>query len=74
MSKPNLQKATVRDVAEVLRSTETMAAQFVERVQERVNDPVSPKEILAVMEKIPAKSLSMDRVIGIIERQRKRQN
>lgn len=74
MSDPDLQRATVRNVAKVLRSTETMAARFVQRVQERIDDPISPKEILTVMEKIPAKRLSMDQVVARIERQRGKQN
>ncbi len=71
MSEPTIQPNMAKNVAQVLRSTETMAVRFVERVQERVDEPVSPQEILKAMKKISSKRLTMDRVIAKIERMKK---
>jgi hypothetical protein len=65
-------ESTIQEMAEVLRSTETMADQFAKRVQERVGRPVSYTEILAVMKKMSAKSLSMTNVVIKLRRQRKK--
>ncbi len=62
-------ESTVQEIAEVLRSTETMADQFAKRVQERLGRPVPYAEILAVMKKTPAKSLTMNRVVTKLRRQ-----
>ena len=61
--------ATVKEIAAVLHSTETMAAEFALRIQARVKQPVSNTEILAVMKKISIKSLSMDKVTKALQRQ-----
>lgn len=63
---------TVKEIAMVLRSTETMADLFVQHVQDRVEQPVPCAEILAVMKKIPAKSLSTGKVIAKIKQERAR--
>ena len=60
--------ATVKEIAAVLHSTDSMAAQFASRVQVRVGQPVSHTEILAVMKKMSAKSLSMDKVTKTLQR------
>lgn len=65
-------ESTVQEMAEVLRSTETMADQFAQRVQERVDRPVSYAEILGVMKKMSAKSLSMTKVVTKLRRQREK--
>jgi hypothetical protein len=65
-------ESTIQEMANVLRSTETMADQFAKRVQERVGRPVSHAEILAVMKKMSAKSLSMNRVVTKLRRQREK--
>lgn len=62
-------ETTVQEMAEVLRSTETMAEQFAKRVQQRVGRPVSYAEILVVMKKMSAKSLSMSKVVTKLRRQ-----
>ena len=62
-------ESTVQEMAAVLRPTETMADQFAKRVQERVGQPVSYAEILAVMKKGSAKSLSMKKVVAKLRRQ-----
>ena len=62
-------ESTIQEMADVLRSTETMADQFAKRVQERVGQPVSYAEILVVMKKTPAKSLSMNKVVTKLRRQ-----
>jgi hypothetical protein len=64
-------ETTIREIAAMLRSTDEMAAQFVQRVQVRVADPVSEAEILTVMQKIPVKSLSMDKVVARVQQQKK---
>jgi hypothetical protein len=63
------QQATVKEIAEVLRSTEAMAAQFAERVQERVGEPVPYVDILDVMRDMSAKRLSMGKVVSKVRRQ-----
>jgi hypothetical protein len=71
MPRLKARKATIKEIAAVLRSTETMAAQFARRVQERVGQPVPHAEILAVMQKIPAKRLSMQKVVAKVRQQQK---
>ena len=68
MSLPR-ESSTIKEMAAVLRSTETMADQFAKQVQERLDQPVSYAEILAAMKKISAKSLSMTRVVTNLRRQ-----
>jgi hypothetical protein len=60
---------TVQEIAGILRSTENMADQFAQRVQERVGHPVPYAEILTVMKKMSAKSLSMGKVVTKLRRQ-----
>ena len=60
---------TAKEIATVLRSTETMADLFVQHVQERVEQPVPRAEILAVMKKIPAKSLTTSKVVAKIKQE-----
>jgi hypothetical protein len=62
-------ESTIREMASVLRSTETMAEQFAKMVQERMGQPVSYAEILAAMKKTPVKSFSMTKVIAKLQRQ-----
>lgn len=62
-------EATIKEIAAVLRSTDTMAQGFAKRVQERVGQPVPYSDILAVMQKIPSTRLSMTRVVTLLERQ-----
>jgi hypothetical protein len=57
------------EIAEVLRATEDMAAAFADRVQERVGQPVSHDQILAIMQNISAKRLTMDRVVTKLRRE-----
>jgi G3E family GTPase len=65
---------TVQEMAEVLRSTETMADQFAKRVQERLGRQVPYADILAVMKKSSAKTLSMDKVVAKLRQQRKKKS
>ena len=58
-----------QEIAEVLRATEDMAAAFADRVQERLGQPVSHDQILATMQKISAKRLTMDRVVTKLRRE-----
>jgi hypothetical protein len=60
---------TEKEIAGVLRSTDEMAAKFAERVQERVGQPISYAEILAVMEAMSPSRLTMDKVVYKIQRQ-----
>lgn len=64
-----MMEATITEIAALLRSTEQMASQFVQRIQTRLGQPVSHAEILAAMQGIPVKSLSMERVITKLKRQ-----
>jgi hypothetical protein len=61
----------IKEIATVLHSTDTMADRFAKRVQQRLGEPVSPAEILAAMKKVPSKSLTMNKVIAKLRRQRK---
>jgi hypothetical protein len=61
----------IKEIAAVLHSTETMAAQFVKRVQERVGQPVPHAEILATMKKMSAKTLSMAKVVAKLRQQKR---
>lgn len=63
--------ATTKEIAALLRSTEQMASQFVERVQARAGQPVSQAEVLAAMRKISSRSLSMEKVVAKVQQQRK---
>jgi hypothetical protein len=65
-------ESTIKEIASVLRSTEPMAAQFAQRVQDRVGQPVSHDEILAAMKKISSKSLSLEKVIAKVQEEQKR--
>jgi hypothetical protein len=62
-------KATVKEMATVLRSTEKMAVEFAQRVQERVGKPVPYGEILTAMRDMSAKRLSMGKVVSKVRRQ-----
>jgi hypothetical protein len=64
-------ESTIKQMATVLRSTEPMAAQFAQTVQDRVDQPVSHAEILAAMSKISAKQLSLTKVVAKLRQQRK---
>ena len=62
-------ESTVEEMAGILRSTEEMADQFAQRVQERVGSPVPYDEILGVMNKMSAKSLTMAKVVNKVRRE-----
>ena len=59
----------VKGIAAVLRSTDSMAAGFAERVQERVGQPVPLEDILDVMQSMSPKTLTMDKVVTKLKRQ-----
>jgi chaperone required for assembly of F1-ATPase len=61
---------TIKEIASLLRSTEDMADQFVQRVQGRVARPVSPDEILRTMKKVSNKSLTMEKVVVKLQQQK----
>jgi hypothetical protein len=61
-----------KEIAAILRSTETMAYQFAILVQERVGQPVSHFEILSAMKKISAKQLSLHKVVAKVQQQREK--
>ena len=65
-------ETTSKEIAAILHSTEPMAVQFAQRVQERVKQPVSDTEILAVMQKIPTKQLSLEKVVAKVRELLKR--
>ena len=60
-------ESIIKEMAAVLRSTETMADQFAKQVQKRVGQPVSHAEILDAMKKISAKQLSMHKVVAKVQ-------
>jgi hypothetical protein len=64
-----MMESTIKEMATVLRSTETMADQFAKQVQQRVGQPVSNAEILAAMKKISAKQLSLGKVVAKMRQQ-----
>jgi hypothetical protein len=64
-------ETTIKEIAGLLRSTEQMAAQFVQRVQSRIGQPVSHAEVLAAMQDISSKSLTMDKVVAKLQKHRK---
>jgi hypothetical protein len=66
-----LMETSTKEIAAILRSTDSMADQFATQVQERVGQPVSHAEILAVLKKMSPKQLSMNKVVAKIRRQRK---
>jgi hypothetical protein len=59
----------IEEIAAVLRSTDSMAEGFAERVQERLGQPVSYDEILAVLERISPPRITMDRVVSKLRSQ-----
>jgi hypothetical protein len=61
-----------KEIAAVLRSTDSMADQFAILVQQRLGQSVSHAEILAVMKKMSPKQLSMRKVVAKIRQQRKK--
>jgi hypothetical protein len=61
---------TIKEIAALLRSTEDMADQFVQRVQGRVARPVSPDEILRTMKKVSNKSLTMEKIVVKLQQQK----
>jgi hypothetical protein len=69
--KGGIMDATIKEIATLLRSTDEMAEQFIQRVQTRVGEPVSHAEILATMKKIPPKSLTMEKVVVKLKQKRK---
>jgi hypothetical protein len=64
-------ETTTKEMAAVLRSTDSMADQFAILVQERVGQPVSHAEILAVMQRMSPKQLSMSKIVAKIRQQHK---
>ncbi len=64
-----LTESKIEEIAAVLRSTESMAEGFADRVQERVGQPVSHSEILAVLEDMAAARITMDRVVSKLRSQ-----
>jgi hypothetical protein len=62
-----LMDTTTKEIAAVLRSTDSMAEQFVKQIQERVGKEVSHAEILAVMQQMSPKRLSMSNVVAKIQ-------
>ena len=69
VSESKTHKRNIKEIAALLRSTDSMAAQFAQRVQERVGEPVSNAEILDAMQKISVKRLSMEKVVAKIRQQ-----
>jgi hypothetical protein len=64
---------TIKEISTILRSTEPMAAQFVQRVQERFKEPVSPAQVLAAMQKISIKTLTLEKVVTKVQELQKKE-
>jgi hypothetical protein len=71
IARGEMMEITTQEIAALLRSTDEMATQFVERVQARIGEPVSEADILAAMQKIPSKSLTMEKVVAKVQQKRK---
>lgn len=63
------EETMIQEMAGILRSTDKMAAQFAERVQERVGQPVSHDTIVAAMRQMSARTLTMEKVVDKLKRQ-----
>ncbi len=66
-------ESVIKEIATVLRSTDVMAAQFAQSVQQRAKETVSYAEILAAMKTVSAKNLSMAKVVAKLHQQKKKQ-
>jgi aspartokinase len=66
-------EATIKEIAAILRSTETMAEQFVKRVQERVKEQVPPVVVLSAMKKISIKTLTLEKVVTKVQEIQKKE-
>jgi len=65
-------ESIIKEIATVLRSTDAMAVQFAQSVQQRVKRTVSYAEILAAMKTVSAKNLSMAKVVAKLHQQEKK--
>jgi hypothetical protein len=69
-TKPETRDNAVADIAQALRSTEPMAVQFAKRVQERTDpEEVSYADVLAAIQKISPKRLTMSKVLEKVRRE-----
>jgi len=73
LSRENVMELVIKEMASLLCSTEEMAAQFAQRVREQVNQSVAHAQILDVMQKIPKKRLSMQRVVAMLKKQQEKE-
>jgi hypothetical protein len=64
-----MMETKIEEIAAVLRSTDSMAEGFAERVQERLGQPVSHAEILVALEGISPPRITMDRVVSKLRSQ-----
>ena len=62
-------ETTTKEIAAILRATDSMANAFAQRVQERVGQPVPFTDILAAMRQISSTTLTMDKVVARLRRQ-----
>jgi hypothetical protein len=69
MGKDSVVETKIKEIAAVLRSTEKMAGQFADRVEERLGTPVTHTELLAILNGMPAHTLTMDKVVSKLRRQ-----
>ena len=69
MGKDGIVETKIKEIAAVLRSTEKMAGQFADRVEERLGTPVTHSELLAVIGGMPPHTLTMDKVVNKLRRQ-----
>jgi len=68
----------IKEIARILRSTDKMAAAFVQSVRDKVGDDVPEEIILASMKKLNPRSIEIAKVVSTVKqeltRERKRQS
>ncbi len=58
---------SIQEIAQTLRSTEKMAAAFVERVRERVGHPVPEEMVLRALRQLNQRTLDMAKVVTAVK-------
>lgn len=64
-----METETIKEIAKTLRSTEKMAAAFVQSVQTKIGQDVSEKLILGAMQKLNPRSLEISRVVTAVKQE-----
>lgn len=59
----------IQEIAQTLRSTEEMAAAFVKSVQDKVGPSASQDIILISLQKLPARSIQINKVVAAVRKE-----